>query len=217
MRHMSSYPIVLTDLDSGGGVIVIGGGQVAARKVEGLLAAGANVTVISPQLAPPLEALAQQSLIQVLRRPFQPGDLAKAQLVIAATDDPHVNETVWQEARECGCLVNVVDDPARCTFHVPALVRRGPVIVATGTGGASPALSKHLRKKIETLVGPEYGQLAELLESLRPQVRRHVPAEKREALWSELIDRLLPLLQAGQIDQARQTAQTIFADLCSSV
>jgi len=204
---MSNYPVVLTHLESG--AVVIGGGEVAARKVEGLLMAGAGVTVISPQLAPALEALVAQGRITALRRAYQPGDLARARLVIAATDDPQVNQAVWQEARERDCLVNVVDDPAHCTFHVPAVVRRGMVTIAVGTGGASPALAKSLRRKIEADTGPEYEQLAALLSELRPQVQASIPADKRAALGRELMDALLPLVRDGKQAQARQTAQEI--------
>ena len=211
MERMSNYPVVLTGLESG--VVVVGGGEVAARKVEGLLAAGARVTVVSPRLAPALEQLAAQDRVTVLQRAYQPGDLEGARLAIAATDDPVVNQAVWQEAQERGCLVNVVDDPAHCTFHTPAVVRRGPVTVAVGTGGASPALAKHLRREIEAVVGPEYGQLAALLAELRPRVQAHIPPEKRESLWGDLIHALLPFLRDGDIARARQEAESIIRQL----
>ena len=203
---MSNYPVVLTGLDS---VVVVGGGEVAVRKVQGLLAAGVGVTVISPQLAPELQALAGQACIAVLSRAYQPGDLADVRLVIAATGDPQVNQAVWQEAQARGCLVNVVDDPAHCTFHVPAVVRRGPVTISIGTGGASPALAKWLRRHISADIGPEYEQLAVLLAELRPRVQSCIPAENRQALWRELINALLPLLREGNQAGARQAAESI--------
>jgi siroheme synthase-like protein len=204
---MSNYFIVLTNLQDG--VIVIGGGQVAARKVEGLLAAGARVTVISPQLAPLLQEMAAQGRILVLPRAYQPGDLGHARLVIAATDDKQVNQAVWQEAQERGCLINVVDDPARCTFHAPAVVRRGKVTIAIGTGGSSPALAQHLRRELEAAIGPEYELLADNLAEFRLRVQASLPAEKREAFWRELIDALLPLLRKGKLVEARQEAETV--------
>jgi len=148
---VSNYPVVLVNLEEG--VVVVGGGEVAARKVEGLLAAGANVTVISPQLAPALEEFLAQGRITALRRPYRPGNLAGARLVIAATDDPQVNQAVGREARERGCPVNVVDDPAHCTVYIPAVVRRGPVTLAIGTGGASPVLAARLRREIAAVMG----------------------------------------------------------------
>jgi len=201
---MSNYPVVLTNLECG--AVVIGGGEVAARKVEGLLTAGAGVTVISPQFAPVLEELAAQGRITALRRAYRVGDLAGARLVIAATDDPQVNRTVWEEAQGRGCLVNVVDDPTHCTFHVPAVARRGPVAIAVSTGGASPALAKHLRQKVEAAIGPEYAQLAALLAGLRPAGQALAPAGKREAFWRTMIERTLPLLRQGQADEAEQEA-----------
>lgn len=203
---MSNYPVVLTGLDS---AVVVGGGEVAARKVEGLLAAGVGVTVISPQLAPELQELAAQARIAVLPRVYQPGDLEGVRLVIAATGDPQVNQAVWQEAQARGCLVNVVDDPAHCTFHVPAVVRRDAVTISIGTGGASPALAKWLRRHISADIGPEYGQLAMLLAELRPRMQSSIPAENRQALWCELINALLPPLREGHQDGARQAAESM--------
>ena len=204
---MSNYPVVLTGLESG--AVVVGGGEVAVRKVEGLLAAGVGVTVISPELAPELQVLAGQGRIAVLPRAYQSGDLADVRLVIAATGDPQVNQAVWQEAQARGCLINVVDDPAHCTFHVPAVVRRDPVTISIGTGGASPALAKWLRRHITADIGPEYEQLAVLLAELRPRVQSCIPGENRQALWRELINALLPLLREGNQDGAHQAAESI--------
>lgn len=204
---MSHYPITLIDLEEG--AVVVGGGAVAARKVRGLLAAGARVTVIAPQLTRELEDLARDSRIAVIRRAYQNGDLRDARVVIAATDDPQVNQAVYDEARARGVLVNVVDDPAHCTFHVPAIVRRGNLAIAISTGGASPALAKHLRAEIEKTIGAEYERLAQLLAELRPRVQARVPREQREALWRELIDAALPLLRAGRDEDTRQRVETI--------
>ncbi|MEW6230783.1 MAG: bifunctional precorrin-2 dehydrogenase/sirohydrochlorin ferrochelatase [Chloroflexota bacterium] len=205
---MSNYPVVLANLKNG--VLVIGGGEVAARRVEGLLAAGARVIVISPQLSPGLEGLAARGRITVLRRAYQPGDLAGARLAIACTDDPQVNQAVYQEAQEHNVLINSVDNPAHCTFHVPAVVRRGLVSIAISTEGASPALAARLRKDIAAAVGPEYGRLAALLAAYRPWMQAHVPqANRRKALWQEMVDALLPLLREGQEAAARQEAEAI--------
>ena len=196
---VTGYPVVL--VNRGEGAVVVGGGEVAVRKVAGLLEANLEVTVISPRLCPVLEEVAAQGRIAVLRRAYRPDDLAGARLVFACADDPQVNQAVWREAQERGCLVNVADDPARCTFHVPAVVRRGAITIAISTGGASPALAAHLRRQIETAVGPEYGHLATLLAELRPWVQASIPqAARRKRLWPQLIDTLLPLLL-----QARET------------
>jgi precorrin-2 dehydrogenase/sirohydrochlorin ferrochelatase len=204
---MSNYPVVLVNLERG--AVVVGGGQVAARKVEGLLDAGVGVTVIGPLLAPILEQLASQGRINVVRRTYVYGDLAAARLVIAATDDPQVNQAVWQEAQACGCLVNVVDDPAHCNFFIPAVVRRGMVTVAVGTVGASPTLARRLGQEIQAIVGPEYGPLAALLAALRPRVQAGIPPERHAAFWRKLIDALLPLLRQGDQAEARQVAEDL--------
>jgi siroheme synthase-like protein len=204
---MIHYPLTLVDPDTR--AVVIGGGAVAARKVRGLLDANVRVTVIAPQLARELQDLARDARIAVIRRAYQNGDLRDARVVIAATDDPQVNQAVYDEARARGILVNAVDDPAHCTFHVPALVRRGDIAIAISTGGASPALAKHLRAEIEKTLGAEYESLARLLAELRPRVQARVPHAQREALWHELIDAALPLLRAGRAEEARARAETL--------
>lgn len=205
---MSHYPISLVNLTH---ALVIGGGAVATRKVHGLLAAGARVTIIAPEISEELAALAHAHALTILRRAYQPDDLARAQIVIAATDDLAVNHAVSADAQARGMLVNVVDDPAYCTFHVPAIIRRGNIALAISTGGASPALAKYLRRELERVIGAEYETLAALLAELRPIIQTRVPRENRETLWENLIDAALPLLRAGRTDEARQSAEQLVA------
>lgn len=191
---------------------MIGGGAIATRKIAGLLDAGASgVTVIAPQLSAQIETWVTQDKVKAVRRAYAPGDLANARLVIAATNDAQVNEQVWREAIERGILVNVVDDPPHCNFHVPAIVRRGNLAVAISSGGASPALSKHLRREIENVVGDEYAQLSALLADLRPLVQASVPQKQREELWLALIEAVLPLMREGHADEARLAAEQLVA------
>ncbi len=166
---MKNYTICLIGLDSRQ-TVVIGGGYIAARKVEGLLAAGAQIKIISPLLTPELQFIADEGDIIFLPRPYQDGDLEDAFLVIAATDDPAVNQSVWMEAERRGCLINVVDDPQHSNFTLPAVVRRGEMNIAISTGGNSPALARRLRERIEKLIGPEYDVLSKLLGELRPEL-----------------------------------------------
>jgi siroheme synthase-like protein len=144
--------------------------------VEGLLAAGANIKVISPELTLELQLLVDSGKLAFLPRPYQEGDLEGAFLVIAATDNPDVNASVWAEAEQRGCLVNVVDDPAHSNFILPAVVQRADLSVAISTGGSSPALARRLRERIEDLIGPEYGVLTSLLAELRPELMQKFPA-----------------------------------------
>ena len=202
---MKYYTICLVGLPSRQ-AIVVGGGAVAARKVEGLLEAGAQVKVISPLLTRELQLMASAGAITFLPRPYQDGDLEGAYLVIAATDDPTVNQSVWTEAERRGCLINVVDDPQHSNFILPAVVRRGEVSVAVSTGGNSPALARRLRERIEKLIGPEYGALAELLGELRPELIADFPeGEARLQAALKVIDSdILNIIQS----QGRNAALT---------
>jgi len=144
------YPLFL-DL-AGQSVVVIGGGIVATRKIRSLLAAGAKVTIISPQT----KRLSKK--VRWIRRTYRRGDLAGAYLVIAATDSLTVNEAVCREAKRRRQLVNCVAPPAAGNFIVPALARRGRIAIAISTGGASPALAKRLRQELEQFLHRRYAR-----------------------------------------------------------
>lgn len=212
---MSGYPITLVDLGNTP-CVVIGGGEVAARKVAALRQAGARPIVISPALCEPLRRLVDDGEIDAVRRPYQSGDLAGMRLVIAATDDPATNEAVWREAQTAGCLVNIVDDPSRCNFYAPATVRRGALALTVSTGGNSPLLAGRIRKVLEQQFDAAYEPYLELLGELRPRIVTQVsePA-RRKALWESLLDAdLLELLRAGQLAAARQRAEQIVETFC---
>src|SRR5437763_452657 len=160
------YPVFL-DL-RGRRAVVIGGGAVAEQKVHGLIAAGAHVTLVSPETTPPLADLARRGAIEIRRRPYRPGDLAGAWLAIAASDDRAVNEAAWAEAERVGVPLNAVDDLEHCSFIAPAIHREGDITVAVSTGGKSPALAVRLRQRIARLVGRAEARLCALLGELRP-------------------------------------------------
>lgn len=185
---MKTFTIGLIGLDSQN-TIVIGGGRIALRKVEALLAAGAKISVISPELAPELKQLNEIGSINAFERPFRSGDLQGAFLVIAATNDPAVNQVVWEESQRVGCLINVVDCPNLSNFIMPAVLRRGDLSLAISTGGASPALARRLRERLEEQIGPEYEDLVELLAELRPELQaRFKPGGPRLAAALDLVD-----------------------------
>jgi len=200
---MRYYPVYL-DL-RGRRCVVVGGGDVAERKVEGLLEAGAQVTVIAPEVAPRLRVWAEAGHILHIPRRYEAGDLAGAFLVISATDELVVNEQVWQEATARNIPVNVVDDPARCTFIAPAIVRRGDLTVAISTGGKAPALAVRLRQRLERALGDEYARFLELAGALRAPLAECYPDfEERKTKWYRLVDsEVLELLRAGQEERAR--------------
>lgn len=166
---MGYYPAFL-EL-TGRRCLVVGGGPVAERRVDGLLAAGATVTVVSPTLTAALAALAAAGRITHEPRGYRPGDVAGFDLAFAATDTGDVNGAVAAEARRHGVWVNAADDPARCTFILPALVRRGDLTVAVATGGTSPALARAIRDELEAHLTAEYATLAEIAAEVRRELR----------------------------------------------
>lgn len=200
---VKNYTICLIGLDARQ-TIVIGGGNIATRKVEGLLSTGARIRVISPLLTPELRRLADAGKVDFLSRSYQQGDLENAYLVIAATNDSDVNRAVWEEARQRGCLINVVDDPQHSNFILPAVVQRGEMSIAITTGGNSPALARRLRERIETVIGPEYGTLSELLGELRPELIAGFPeGEERLRAALRVVDsEILNIIQS----QGREAA-----------
>ena len=154
----------------GRAAVVVGGGEVAARKVQDLLAAKANLTVIAPQLCDAIVALAGEKRIVAHGRPYRTGDLDGAFVVIAATDDEGLNARISEDAAAQNVLVNVVDRPALCTFTVPATVRRGDLTIAVTTEGRCPALAGILREELEERYGPEYSELVSLFGELRKKM-----------------------------------------------
>ena len=148
-------------------VLLVGGGQIATRKAAGLLAAGARVTVVAPAVRP--ELAAQVSAVWL--RPFADDDCAGFRLVMTATDDPQVNARVAASATALGVWVNSADDPSNCSFILPAVTRRGPVVAAVSTGGASPALASHLRSVIaEQVLTEQVEQAARELSRQRDEI-----------------------------------------------
>jgi siroheme synthase-like protein len=168
----------------GRNVLVVGGGRVALEKAQGLVDCGARVTVVAPEVCDELAALP----LRVVRRAFVPGDVDGQLLVVAATNDRDVNRRVSAAAASQATLCNVADDPELCSFILPALVRRDPIVVAVSTGGASPALAQRLRDEIAEIVRPAHAELAVRLEALRPWAKRELPTyEARRDYFARLV------------------------------
>jgi len=186
--------------------VVIGGGKIAEGKVEGLIDVQARVTVISPNLTSRLHDLAEDQQITYLARPYQPGDLTGAFLVICATDQAEINHQVWQEATANQQLVNVVDDTPRCNFIAPSILRKGDLTIAISTSGKAPALAVRLKERFQRELGPEYERFLALAGELREPLARHIPDfETRKALWYELVDsEILDALARGDETLARE-------------
>ncbi len=170
---MSLFPIFLKL--TARPTVVIGAGHLAESKIESLLAAGAQVTVIAPEANPRILDLAEAGEITLHQRPYQTGDIADAFLAVAATDNPAVNRAVFAEAQAAGILVNAVDDPPFCDFYFPSVVRRGDLQIAISTAGQSPALAQRLRKQINTLLPLDAGDWLNELGNLRREVLQLEP------------------------------------------
>ncbi|MBI2857699.1 MAG: bifunctional precorrin-2 dehydrogenase/sirohydrochlorin ferrochelatase [Chloroflexi bacterium] len=184
--------------------VVVGGGEVAERKTGLLLKCGAKVRIISPVLTPKLESLKESGAIEVEPREYRQGDIGGASLVIAATDCDRLNASVSEDANRLHIPVNVVDDPAKSSFIVPATFDRGDITIAVSTGGASPALAKKIRLKLEADLPPEMSQLVDLVGEVRRElkaVRVRVDADGWQKALN--VDVLLAMLVAGKREEAR--------------
>lgn len=155
--------------------LVVGGGEVGLEKVEGLLACSAAVTLVAPDAGAELQRYAEEGTIRWERRPYEPADVERKLLAIAATDDTEVNISVYEDAERRQMLINVVDVPPLCNFILPAIVRTGPLAIAISTAGASPALAKRMKREIGELFGEEYAQLAVLLNEVRGWAKDTLP------------------------------------------
>jgi len=170
--------------------LVVGGGLIAEGKVEGLLASGANVVVVAPEGTEKIARWSGERRLAWHARQFQPSDLEGAFLVVAATGVDAVNEQVFREAEARGILCNAVDEPERCHFYYPAIVRRGPLQIAISTGGLSPALAQRLRVELEQQFGPEYERWIEELGALRRKAfARRTDPRRRTRLLHRLASR----------------------------
>ena len=195
------YPVNL--IVRGRRCLVVGGGQVAARKVAGLVACGAQVHVIAPDVTAPIDTTPG---VTIERRAYRAGDAAAGEyrLVLTASDDPAVNAAVYDEADAAGIWVNSADDPDHCTFTLPAVVRRGPLTVAVGTGGHSPAAAAWIRARLEAEFGPEYETLIGLLSDERRH-RHEAGGSTEEVDWQRALDSdVLDLIRAGDITAAKE-------------
>ena len=203
------YPIYLNL--KGKRVVVIGGGEVAERKIESLLDTYASINVISPEVTARILKLASERRVELDRRLYRDGDCSGATLVLSATDDDATNRSVFEEARKAGALVNTADQPALCDFIMPAVVRRGDIAIAISTSGTSPGLAARLRQKIARLIGPEYGHLAQLLSEARPLIRRRIPeqADRKELQYRILDSDIMSYLRNNDIAGAERRLREI--------
>jgi len=196
-----AYPVVL-DL-TGRPCLVVGGGAIALRKVSALVEAGARVTVVSPSLTPAVLRLATEAPLRWRPREYAAGDAAGFVLVMVATDDRAVNAAVAAECRERGIWVNCADDPARCDFILPSVLRRGAVTVAVSTGGQSPTLARLLREDLDALLPWDVAALTDVVASVRSALSEDGVSLDAER-WRQALDgELRSLVAAGRTTEAR--------------
>jgi siroheme synthase-like protein len=190
VRGMLETPFYIACLKlSGRRCVVIGGGDIGLEKVEGLLACDGKVTLVAPEAHPELQQLALEGSIAWERKNYDPEDLDKAFLAIAATNDTDVNIRVYEDAEERAMLVNVVDVPPLCNFILPAIVRNGPLAIAISTAGASPALAKRMKREIGELFGEPYAQLAILLNDARGWAKATLPTyQDRKEFFESIVN-----------------------------
>ncbi len=196
-------------------VLLVGGGEVAERKARLLLDAGAQLTVVAPDLDPELAELAANGTIEWLAGEFAPQQLAGKWLVVAATDRREVNALVYQSANMARIFANVVDDPKRSSFIMPSIIDRSPLMVAISSGGKAPVLARLLREKLEALLPQHLGAVAAFAGSLRERVKaRFATMGERRRFWERLLgaDRLGQALARGDHASANQLADNLFAD-----
>ena len=202
MTTSSYYPVFINVRQEK--CLVVGGGEVALRKVQALLEHGAEVQVISPALCPELNQLARNKRITVLPREYKPGDLTGIFLTIAATDDRETNHKVAAEAKRLRIMINVVDDPEQSNFIVPACLYRGDLTIAVSTAGGSPALARKIKSRLEQVYGQDYSALLDLVKEVRGELKKQAITITGDD-WQKALDLdvLIELLRNGQREKAK--------------
>ena len=197
------YPVFLNL--HGKRCVIIGGGAIAEGKLRRLYESGADITLISPEATPAIRQRAAEGLLRWQPREYQPGDLDGAFLAIAATDCRPVNQRIFEEAEQRGVLLNVVDDPPRCSFIAPSIVERGQVTLAISTGGASPALARKLREALTAAPDLEWADLAGVMAGVRARLRERGIAIDPQRWQCCLQPELLELARTGQESAAAES------------
>ncbi len=207
---MGYFPVML-DLKAKP-VLLIGGGAETGLKARQLLEAGARLTLLMPP-GPEglfgLEGLVQEGRIHHLPRPYRYGDLEGYWLVVSHPKDKGLNALVQKEAQEKRVFLIAVDDPKRASAILPAVLRRGELILALSTSGAAPALAVRLKERLAHLLGPDWGEMVAFLRTLRPTIARLPSFEARKALWYQVVDQALEALETGDLERAKRTAQGV--------
>jgi len=190
VKDMMNTPFYIACLKlRGRSCLVVGAGDIALEKVEGLLACDADIVILAPEAQGDLTKLAAEGSIEWIQREYEPSDLEGRFMVIAATNDSEVNIGVYNDAEKRAMLANVVDVPPLCNFILPAIVRTGPLAIAISTAGASPALAKRMKREISELFGEQYAELALMLNEARGWAKGTLPTyQDRKAFFEEIVN-----------------------------
>jgi len=211
---MRKYLPICLNLE-GRSALVLGAGNVGTERIHSLLECGAVVTVVSPQVSAPVQEAAAAGRLTLKQRPFEPGDTEGAFLVVIATDDPAANAAAYREAEVAGQLVSVTDDPAQCNYIFASKIERGPLTLSIFTHGTAPAFSRRVRRELEGWLGPEYGELAELLAELRPRVRAlaGLSQPQRQRIFERIVySEALLLFREGRAEAAKALAERLLRE-----
>jgi siroheme synthase-like protein len=205
MKKYPYYPIYL-DIENRE-VLIIGGGNVCARKAETMMKYGARVTIVSPKFTEEIEGWAREGCLALKRKLYDHSDLQGASIVIASTSDTSVNEQIAADCRARKIPVNVVDVTPLCEFIVPAIIESGAIQIAISTGGKSPAVARTLKEDLQRAIGPEYAEVNELLASLRDSAKAVLPTDvDRKRFFDGIIAAgVLQMLRDGRRAEAYET------------
>jgi precorrin-2 dehydrogenase / sirohydrochlorin ferrochelatase len=212
VKRFPYYPIYIDIEDRD--VVIIGGGNVCARKAETMMKYGARVTIVSPGFTEEIEQWARDGKLALKRKHYEDADLEGANLVIASTDQQNVNEQVAADARRRRIPVNVVDVTPLCEFIVPAIIESGSIQIAVSTGGKSPALARTLKEDLQRTIGPEYAEVNDVLGTLREGAKAVLPTDvDRKRFFDGIIaGGILDMLRDGR----RREAYRAIADACEA-
>jgi siroheme synthase-like protein len=199
---VSGYPVSL--IVAGRRCVVVGAGRIAARKIDALLAAGADVHVVAPAVGPEVRHWANEGRLTLAERSFTATDLDDAWLATTATGVPAVDHAVFRAGETRRVWVNAADDPANCSFTLTSVVRQGDLVVTIGTGGRSPALATWLRRRFGEELGPEYATLLDVLSEAREALRAEGRSTEEPDWQSALDSGMLDLIRAGRVDEAKE-------------
>ena len=210
---MSQYYPVFMDLKALP-VLVVGGGNVALRKVQTLLHHGALVRIVSPRLVPELRELIDETTCFWVEKEYSTEDIQDAMLVFSCTEIEEVNVHVSCDAKAHYRPVNVVDEPEKCSFIVPSIMERGDLKIAVSTGGSSPIVARQVRSELEALYGNEMADYLTLLKSWRTKAKKDLPPEKRSIFWDRATDgEVRKLIKAQRLTEAEGVIETCFLSL----